>query len=249
MNTSIFFLLLLGLSGCFSGTSYKKTGHKQPPPGHPIIVKTGFHLKDIPRVDTKKQEIELDIELSMSWDDKRVLPRVLKSMKSEDPHYHEDQFGTYTVLPGDMAGELWMPDLYLDKTPTIRNPIYMKDASSVRLYKNGLVRFLTLLNFDTHCEMNFDNFPFERQICSVNIEPFDHPLESMHLKWETEGNLDAVDGLELYSHRITLKELKVTEDGEEFSRLVLEVGCTALHCTAQHSTALHAKNCLLPRSP
>jgi hypothetical protein len=36
-----------------------------PPAPRPLL----FHLKDIPRVDTKLQEIELDMELSMSWVD------------------------------------------------------------------------------------------------------------------------------------------------------------------------------------
>ena len=189
--------------------------------GSHVVVNVDYHLKDIPRVDTKLQEIEVDVVLGFRWEDLRL------DTSGREANFSMDHWGEYVVFPGEHANNLWMPDIYLDKTPTVRNPIYMSDASSVRLYKNGFVRFTTQLNFDTHCEMNFNYFPFDKQVCSINIESFGYTTDEMELKWEDSGMIDEIDqvrgrnGLELYSHSIKLKRLKLVED-EEFYRLVLE---------------------------
>ena len=38
----------------------------------PVVVLMDFHLKDIPRVDTKLQEIEVDVVLGFRWKDFRL---------------------------------------------------------------------------------------------------------------------------------------------------------------------------------
>ena len=181
-----------------------------------MVVLMDFHLKDIPRVDTKLQEIEVDVVLGFRRKDFRL------ETFTKEANFSSDHYGEYVAFPGEHAKNLWMPDVYLDKTPTVRNPIYMLDASSVRLYRNGFVRFTTQLNFDTHCEMNFIYFPFDKQVCSINIESFGYTAEEMELKWESSSMIDEVDELELYSHSIKLERLKLVED-ETFYRLVLEV--------------------------
>ena len=70
------------------------------------------------------------------------------------------------------------------------------------------VRFMTQLNFDTHCEMDFTFFPFDRQValkptsndisrfetkvCSINVESFGQGEEEINLLWNKDNIVDEI---------------------------------------------------------
>lgn len=81
----IFFLCLaipaIGLNSYYSSLldraysvpqDYIKSAHPCFEEGKPTDVYFDFHLKGIPRVDLKKQEIEVDMVLGLTWDEPRL---------------------------------------------------------------------------------------------------------------------------------------------------------------------------------
>ena len=67
---------------------------------------------------------------------------------------------------------------------------------------------MTQLNFDTHCEMDFTFFPFDRQValkptsndisrfetkvCSINVESFGQGGEEINLLWNKDNIVDEI---------------------------------------------------------
>ena len=68
---------------------------------------------------------------------------------------------------------------------------------------------MTRLNFDTHCEMNFRFYPFDKQVssarfslekvyqfnvkvCSLNVESFGYGEEDINLHWKVENIVDEI---------------------------------------------------------
>ena len=67
---------------------------------------------------------------------------------------------------------------------------------------------MTQLNFDTHCEMDFTFFPFDRQValkptcndisrfetkvCSINVESFGQGEEEINLLWNKDNIVDEI---------------------------------------------------------
>ena len=51
---------------------YIKSAHPYHEASKATDVEFDFHLKGLPRVDTKKQEIEVDMVLGLTWEDPRL---------------------------------------------------------------------------------------------------------------------------------------------------------------------------------
>ena len=116
---------------------YIKSAHPYQEENKATRVDFDFHLKGLPRVDLKKQEIEVDMVLGLTWDDPR-----LKNISNNNPDFSfikvshsiliiflkiswqtiefDAKDGSYYFFPGEKAKELWVPDIFLDKTPNIR---------------------------------------------------------------------------------------------------------------------------------
>ena len=75
----------------------------------------------------------------------------------------------------------------------------------VRIYKDGRVKYTTLLNYDVNCPMNFVFYPFDKQalnimtiesgkiepnlilkVCTLGFESFDFTSDELWLSWMPE---------------------------------------------------------------
>ena len=61
---------------------YIKSAHPYQEENKATRVDFDFHLKGLPRVDLKKQEIEVDMVLGLTWDDPR-----LKNISNNNPDF------------------------------------------------------------------------------------------------------------------------------------------------------------------
>ena len=78
---------------------------------------------------------------------------------------------------------------------------------------------MTQLNFDTHCEMDFTFFPFDRQValkptfndisrfetkvCSINVESFGQGEEEINLLWNKDNIVDEIKLSKVYQLNIS----------------------------------------------
>ena len=55
-----------------------------------------------------------------------------------------------------------------------RTPKFDDAPESVKVYEDSIVRFSKRVNFDIGCQMNFTQYPVDRQICEVKFESFSY---------------------------------------------------------------------------
>ena len=55
---------------------------------------------------------------------------------------------------------------------------YIDDhAQSMKVYDDNMVRFAKRVNFDIGCQMDFSNYPIDKQKCPVKLESFGYTAE------------------------------------------------------------------------
>ena len=123
--------------------------HEIPPTGgKPLIVEASINFSNILEVLETQQLISLETSLRLYWRDARVKP-VRSFLESNDSS------GSYISLNPEFANMIWMPDIFIDKTKSIRKPAYFTQAAYLRLYNNSLIKYSARFNFDVACPMDF----------------------------------------------------------------------------------------------
>lgn len=59
--------------------------------------------------------------------------------------------------------------------------------SSVTLYKNSTVRYACMMHAIIACQMEFQLYPMDIQICPIYIESFSYHNQKIRLKWADNG--------------------------------------------------------------
>ena len=77
--------------------------------GEPLLIEVNMLIQDIIKIDTKAQYIAMEAVTVLDWKDVRLF---ITEWCKEDVH------GKYLVLPGDYADQIWMPDIFIDKSET-----------------------------------------------------------------------------------------------------------------------------------
>jgi len=152
----------------------------RPIPG-PLQMRMGISIKAIHDYNVETSQVTLETEISLYWRDLRV-----SAPLDFTKDVYNDSDGTYIALSGEFASKIWMPDLQIDMAVSIRNPQYLNDASSFRIYQDGRIKYSTLLNYDVFCHMNFMLYPFDTQVCPIGFESFDFSTKNLWLSWKEE---------------------------------------------------------------
>ena len=113
--------------------------HEIPPNhGKPLLVEASINFSNILEVLETQQLISIETSLRLYWKDSRVKP-VQSFLESNDSS------GQYVSLNPEFASLIWMPDIFIDKTRSIRKPAYFTQAAYLRLYNKyqvlGKVQF------------------------------------------------------------------------------------------------------------
>merc|ERR1719158_230025 len=144
------------------------------PDGAPLDISGVMNLRNILEVEEQMQQITLEVTLRFYWKDSRVSVKegALKGKKEYlDLVKNED----YEML--------WLPDIFIDQAIDIRNPRYLIDTDSVRIYGNGTVSYAQRMNFDVTCSMDFRKFPFDTQTCDIILHSFAYTTDDYTLRW------------------------------------------------------------------
>jgi len=157
-----------------------------------LNITTEINLRNIIDVDESSLTLSLETTLRFVWTDDRVTTDESRLNKKG-----------YVVLNPSEADKLWVPDIIIDKTHSIRSPAYIIPTSSIRLYKGGKIKYSARKNYDLACGMDFHNFPFDTQVCDVQIYSYGSSVKDYSLRWSTE------DQARVINPKITLPQFSV----------------------------------------
>ncbi|GFW09698.1 glutamate-gated chloride channel [Trichonephila clavipes] len=105
----------------------------------------------------------------------------------DDPRLrYPDPEGSVQSIPLGSIAKIWTPDLFFNEREGHFHHI-QKANRFVRIFPTGKVSYSSRLTLKMHCPMNFKYFPFDRQICSFELESYGFETKDMSLKW-VDGN-------------------------------------------------------------
>ncbi|GFR07984.1 glutamate-gated chloride channel [Trichonephila clavata] len=138
----------------------------------PTKVSVNIFITDIFDISDVKMDYVVQMYLREIWDDPRL--------RYPDPE------GTVQSIPLGSIAKIWTPDLFFNEREGHFHHI-QKANRFVRIFPTGKVSYSSRLTLKMHCPMNFKYFPFDRQICSFELESYGFETKDVSLKW-VDGN-------------------------------------------------------------
>ena len=88
----------------------------------------------------------------------------------------------YLILPPGKDSQMWMPTFGVSNAVSDPFQFTHTDKYRIRLESDGTSLYSPHGNFQVRCALNLWNFPFDEQICSLDIEPYRYRPSEMRLK-------------------------------------------------------------------
>ncbi|KAK5650392.1 hypothetical protein RI129_001421 [Pyrocoelia pectoralis] len=182
----------------------------------PLQVHFSMKVLDINSINVEDMDFRMDMLLKQEWIDPRL-------------QIPDDLFDTgedVVALPTHYFENLWQPDLYFLNSKIVEIATLTQKFSSLSLFRNKTVSYSARMHAIVACQMEFQHYPMDTQICPLNIESFAYKYDKMKLKWGDAG-VSVSSELRLLQYHIgeplELKEMNVftSEKGGNFSRLVV----------------------------
>ena len=136
-------------------------------------------VRNIVAINEVKQEITIEASLKLFWKDKRF--KIKDSVKEFDG---DDEHGNYIQMDSRFSKDIWIPDIFIDKSTVSRVSSFHTIPSSIRVYDNSMVRFNKRFNFDVACPMDFAKYPVDDQTCSIKFESFSYKTSKLNMTWD-----------------------------------------------------------------
>ncbi|TGZ67960.1 hypothetical protein CRM22_004510 [Opisthorchis felineus] len=204
--------------------------------GHEIVVVTlGLALQKVIDLDEKNQILYTSLQVQLEWYDE-VLARGASrhigdaltpngNRRLNDSVAFEEE-KLLIILPAD---KLWTPDLYVynNGADGANGLVYVRE-SWIRVYTTGRVRWNLPINIQSACNVNIFYFPFDRQVCELQLASWTYDKSQLTLKPKTTSTEEmlewAIDNAEF---AVTGAQLilnnRTSFDKQEFSQVTLRL--------------------------
>ncbi|KAG5675827.1 hypothetical protein PVAND_005697 [Polypedilum vanderplanki] len=150
------------------------------PPGsnhNPVVIEFSIFVVDINSINVEDMDFRVDMFVHQKWSESRLT-------LTDDLFEDGDD---YITLPPEHFENLWQPDPYFLNSKVAEIATLTHKFSSVTLYKNKTIRYAARLHAIIACQMEFQLYPMDIQICPIHIESFSYSNSKVRLKWAEAG--------------------------------------------------------------
>ncbi|KOX76901.1 Glycine receptor subunit alpha-2 [Melipona quadrifasciata] len=136
--------------------------------GLPVIVDFNIFVADINSINVEDMDFRVDMFVRQSWIESRL----------DMPDNIFEEGDDYVTLPPEFFDNLWQPDPYFLNAKVSEIAALNHKFSSVTLYRNKTVKYSARMHAIIACQMEFQLYPMDIQICPIYIESFTdyHPF-------------------------------------------------------------------------
>ena len=126
-------------------------------PDSQVIIEISANIQQIVTIDEKQQIMTSSFFLSQEWNDPRL---------TWTPNSTNDNT-TVVMIP---VKSLWIPDTMVVNSADANGYLPVTDYSYASIQYDGEVyMILPALTVKTRCNLNAQKFPFDKQMCSINL--------------------------------------------------------------------------------
>ncbi|XP_062136407.1 glycine receptor subunit alpha-2 isoform X2 [Drosophila sulfurigaster albostrigata] len=175
--------------------------------GSPVIVDFSIFVVDINSINVEDMDFRVDMFIHQRWMESRLeisddifeegddyvtlLPEFFDNLWQPDPYFLNSKiagFGSPYVASTSLLrnkDERESKNFHLDKTLKIATLTHK--FTSVTLYKNKTVRYAARMHAIIACQMEFQLYPMDIQVCPIYIESFSSNNQKVKLRWSDSG--------------------------------------------------------------
>ncbi|XP_070533736.1 glycine receptor subunit alpha-4-like [Ptychodera flava] len=106
-------------------------------------------------------------------------------------HWYDERLqynDTETIVVTDNIRErFWVPDLFFVNVKSAHFHTVTKDNVFFRIHSDGLILYSVRLSLTLACHMSLEEFPMDKQICGIQIEPYGYTTKDLELAWYPEN--------------------------------------------------------------
>ncbi|PBC32251.1 Glycine receptor subunit alpha-2 [Apis cerana cerana] len=128
--------------------------------GLPVVVDFNIFVADINSINVEDMDFRVDMFVRQSWIESRL----------DMPDYIFEEGDDYVTLPPEFFDSLWQPDPYFLNAKVSEIAALNHKFSSVTLYRNKTVKYSARMHAIIACQMEFQLYPMDIQICPIYIE-------------------------------------------------------------------------------
>ncbi|XP_018400145.1 PREDICTED: glycine receptor subunit alphaZ1 [Cyphomyrmex costatus] len=149
----------------------------RPSSGVPVVVNFNILVVDINSINVEDMDFRVDMFVSQSWIESRL----------NMPQDIFEEGDDYVILPPEFFDNLWQPDPYFLNSKVSEIATLNHKFSLVTLYRNKTIKYSARINAIVACQMEFQLYPMDIQICPIYIESFSYNRKKLRLKWGAGG--------------------------------------------------------------
>ncbi|XP_049837431.1 glycine receptor subunit alpha-4 isoform X1 [Schistocerca gregaria] len=185
--------------------------------GQPVSVEFSIYVVDINSINVEDMDFRVDMFVRQKWTESRL----------DMPNALFEEGDDYVTLPPEFVDNLWQPDPYILNAKVSEIAKLTHEFSSVTLFRNKTVRYAARMHAIIACQMEFQLYPMDIQVCPMYIESFSYNMQKLRLRWADSDPIMLNPELKLLQYNVG-QPLQIEEtDGyvpereANFSRLVL----------------------------
>ncbi|XP_042885126.1 gamma-aminobutyric acid receptor alpha-like [Penaeus japonicus] len=155
--------------------------HIQPrgPDGGPVTVYLSMIISGINEIDERDMTVVIEVYFRILWKDSRL-------------SFPEDLFNgtqdgvpvSYTII-NDL--NLWRPDPFIERVHRINSASLIQPFGGVQLLRDGRIFWGQMFVIKLGCPMFFHDFPFDVQVCKLEMASYFHSIVDMSFAWYGNG--------------------------------------------------------------
>ncbi|KAK6640369.1 hypothetical protein RUM44_012062 [Polyplax serrata] len=190
---------------------YVRPGNDDPSPDEPLLVTISMHILNM-AVDTRRQEIDVQMYFREEWNDTRL------SFDGQDQ---------LKMLSGNDVNALWTPDLFFVNEKSGYFHTLTKPNTLVRIYPEGTIKMSRRMSVRLICPMDLRKYPFDNQICGMHIESYGYTANELILKWKPETTFGLNEPSDFHVAYSTSEEtIQFSENS--YTRITLNIHLTRI---------------------
>ncbi|KQS62905.1 uncharacterized protein Dyak_GE13070, isoform G [Drosophila yakuba] len=145
--------------------------------GSPVIVDFSIFVVDINSINVEDMDFRVDMFIHQRWLESRL----------EIPDDIFEEGDDYVTLLPEVFENFWQPDPYFLNSKIAEIATLTHKFTSVTLYKNKTVRYAARMHAIIACQMEFQLYPMDIQVCPIYIESFSSNNQKVKLRWSDSG--------------------------------------------------------------
>jgi len=149
-----------------------------------VRVYIEVHIKDIPKVSDQDFSITLDAYFNVKWEDRRLQSAMFSNLthrsglRQERTQRRKDKF-SMTAVNVNILPKLWIPDLEIMDLMSFQTHEILSKLEGVWIDSNYEVMYALASKITFICQMDFNAFPVDIQVCKFRVGSFNYPMNKI----------------------------------------------------------------------